>query len=75
MTSSAAADCAKLACICMLLTPSIVSAQDETRPFVSDDGSILLDTEGRVVERFMGAKPRKVLERKIAELLPGAPAT
>ena len=35
----------------------------------------LLDGEGRVVESFIGPKPRSVLAKKIEALLDGAPAT
>ena len=31
--------------------------------------AFLLDRDGRIIETFVGAKPRKVLEQKIRELL------
>jgi peroxiredoxin len=37
--------------------------------------AFLLDREGRIVEEFVGPKPRKVLEKKILELLESKPAT
>jgi len=37
--------------------------------------AFLLDREGRIVEEFVGPKPRKVLEKKIRELLESQPAT
>ena len=35
----------------------------------------LVDREGRIVEEFVGPKPRKILEKKIIELLEAKPAT
>lgn len=35
----------------------------------------LLDPEGRIVESFLGPKPRRALTRKIEELLEPPPAT
>ena len=35
----------------------------------------LVDREGRIVEEFVGPKPRKILEKKIVELLEAKPAT
>ena len=35
----------------------------------------LVDREGRIVEEFVGPKPRKILEKKILELLESEPAT
>jgi thiol-disulfide isomerase/thioredoxin len=35
----------------------------------------LVDGEGRVIEKFFGAKPRRVLEKKIEALLAEAPTT
>ena len=35
----------------------------------------LVDREGRIVEEFVGPKPRRVLEKKIVELLEAKPAT
>jgi len=37
--------------------------------------AFLVDREGRIVEEFVGPKPRKVLEKKILELLENKPAT
>jgi peroxiredoxin len=35
----------------------------------------LVDREGRIVEEFVGPKPRRILEKKIVELLEAKPAT
>jgi peroxiredoxin len=37
--------------------------------------AFLVDREGKIVESFMGPKPRKVLEAKIRELLEAPPST
>ena len=37
--------------------------------------AFLIDGEGRIVKRFMGPKPRKVLEQTIRELLEQTPQT
>ena len=37
--------------------------------------AVLVDGEGRIVESFMGPKPRKILEAKIRELLELEPQT
>lgn len=37
--------------------------------------AFLVDRDGRIVEEFVGPKPRKVLEKKIRELLERQPTT
>ena len=38
-------------------------------------GWYLMHLEGRIVEEFVGPKPRRILEKKIVELLEAKPAT
>jgi peroxiredoxin len=52
--------------------PNLLGDEEVERtfgPIVGYPMAFLLDRDGKIVERFVGAKPREVLEGKILELL------
>lgn len=58
--------------------PNLVDADEVVSDLygvLSLPSAYLVDREGRIVEEFVGPKPRKVLEKKIVELLEAKPAT